>query len=143
MTSKNHISVLILTLNEEINIEACVRSISWCDDIIVLDSGSTDSTVEIAELLGCRVFHRKFDNWSQHQNWAIRNLPFRHEWVFNLDADERVDGDLAEELAAAASNPHGCVAFKMRRKDFFRDTWLKHATFYPTWFTRSDRKSRV
>lgn len=135
--------MLILTLNEEINIAGCMQSVAWCDDIVVLDSGSTDETVPIAEALGARIVRRRFDNWAQHQNWALQNIRFRHPWVFNLDADERIDDELAAELASSAREPGGHAAFKMRRKDFFRNTWLKHAGFYPSWFTRFYRPEKV
>ena len=68
------VSVLVLTLNEEINIGACLDSLSWCDDIVVLDSLSTDQTRSIALSRGARVIERKFDNWSAHQNWAVTSI---------------------------------------------------------------------
>ena len=70
-------SVLILTLNEEINLQRCLDSVKWSDDVIVLDSFSTDRTVEIARAAGARVIQRKFDNWSSHQNWAVSTIPFK------------------------------------------------------------------
>jgi glycosyltransferase involved in cell wall biosynthesis len=130
------VSAFIMTRDEEINLEACLRSVAWCDDVVVLDSGSTDGTLAIAQRWSCRVFQRTFDNWSSHQNWGLRNLPFRHPWVLNVDADERVAPELAEEIAAATEHPDGSVAFRMRRKDYFRGVWLRHATFYPTWLIR-------
>jgi glycosyltransferase involved in cell wall biosynthesis len=136
------VSALILTLNEEKNLPGCIASLRWANDIVVLDSGSTDRTVELAASLGCRVFHRAFDNWSAHQRWAVRNLPFRHPWVLNIDADERVPGELAGEIAAAVAAP-GCAAFRIRRRDYFQGVWLKHATFYPTWLVRLYRPPAV
>jgi glycosyltransferase involved in cell wall biosynthesis len=137
------LSVLILTKDEEINIAGCIASVAWCDDIVVLDSGSKDRTVEIARDLGARIVTRPFDNWSAHQNWSVRNIDFKHPWVFNLDADERVDEELARDLARAVADPGENVAFRMRRKDYFRSVWLKHATFYPTWFTRLYRPEKI
>src|SRR5207249_1775242 len=84
------ISVLILTLNEEENLPRCLESLSWSDDIHVLDSFSTDRTVQIARAAGARVEQRAFDNWAAHQNWALKNIPFKHPWVYYSDADERV-----------------------------------------------------
>ena len=136
------ISVLVLTRNEEQNIGGCLDSVSWSDDVVVLDSGSTDRTLALAAARGCRILHRPFDNWSAHQNWAVRNIPFRNPWVLNLDADERIDPELMREMAAAIASGEP-VAFRMRRKDYFRDVWLKHATFYPTWFTRLYRPEAV
>ncbi len=80
------ISVLILTKNEERDLPDCLRSVGWSDDIHVFDSHSTDRTVEIASEFGARVTTRRFDNWAEHQNWGLKNIPFRHPWVFYLDA---------------------------------------------------------
>ena len=84
------ISVLVLTLNEENNLPGCLETVQWSDDIHVLDSHSIDRTVEIAKQYGATVWFRKFDSFSQHQNWALENIPFKHPWVFYFDADERV-----------------------------------------------------
>src|SRR6185436_5695844 len=89
-TQTVNFSVLILTLNEEDNLPKCLASVSWCDDIVVLDSFSTDRTVEIARAAGARVIQRPFDNWAAHQNWALENIQFKHPWVYYSDADEIV-----------------------------------------------------
>ena len=75
------ISILILTLNEETNIGACLDSVSGFDDIVVLDSLSKDATKQIAVAKGARVVERPFDNWAAHQNWAMANIEFRNPWV--------------------------------------------------------------
>jgi glycosyltransferase involved in cell wall biosynthesis len=137
------VSVLILTLNEEINIAECLESVSWCDDIVVLDSLSTDRTRKIAEDNGVRVLTRAFDNWSAHQNWAVSNIEFRHPWVLYLDADERCLPDLRDEVLQCA-RPHAPqAAFRVRRKDYFMGRWLKHAQLYPTWLIRLFRPERI
>lgn len=125
------ISVMILTKNEEQNLPACLDSVSWCDDVHVFDSFSTDATVEIARERGATVTQRKFDNWSAHQNWGLANLPFKHPWVLYIDADERVTDDLRESVARAVANPGENVAFRIQRRDFFMDTWLKHIQASP------------
>ena len=142
---RSPVSALILTLNEEVNLPRCIESLQWVDDIIVLDSGSKDVTVDIAKALGCRVFHRPFDNWSSHQNWAVKHLPFRHSWVLNIDADEVVTPELREELSGIATcpNPVGFAALRMRRRDYFHGVWLKHSTFYPTWLVRFYRPEAI
>jgi glycosyltransferase involved in cell wall biosynthesis len=137
------VSVLILTLNEEINIGECLESLSWCDDIVVLDSMSTDGTRAIAEKLGARVVTRPFDNWSAHQNWAVANIEFRYPWVLYLDADERCPSDLRDEVLQCARQRGTQSAFRMRRKDYFMGRWLKHAQLYPTWFVRMFRPDRI
>jgi glycosyltransferase involved in cell wall biosynthesis len=137
------VSVLILTLNEEINIDACLESLSWCDDIVVLDSHSTDRTRSMAEERGARVVTRAFDNWSAHQNWAVANIKFRHPWVLYLDADERCADDMRDEVLKCAQPAAPESAFRIRRKDFFMGRWLKHAQLYPTWFVRLFRPDRI
>jgi glycosyltransferase involved in cell wall biosynthesis len=136
-------SVLILTLNEEINIAECIDSVSWSDDIVVFDSHSSDRTIEIAESKGARIVKREFDNWSAHQNWAVSNIDFAHDWVFYIDADERCDGKLVEELTALQGQAGGCAAYQVRRKDYFMGRWLKHAQLYPTWITRVFRPETI
>ena len=120
------ISILVLTLNEENNLPGCLDTVKWSDDIHVLDSYSSDRTIEISKQYGATVWFRKFDSFSQHQNWALENIPFKHPWVFYFDADERVTPKLAEAMQDAVKNPQGAVAFKVQRRDFFLDSWLKH-----------------
>jgi glycosyltransferase involved in cell wall biosynthesis len=120
------ISILVLTKNEEQDLVGCLRSVSWADDIHVFDSNSTDRTVEIARAAGAHVTQRPFDNWSTHQNWGLANIPFRHDWVLYIDADERVSPELASSVSQAVRSPGDNVAFRIRRRDFWGDRWLKH-----------------
>src|SRR5664279_1775601 len=124
--SKQMISILILTLNEEQNLPACLNTVAWSDDIHVLDSYSSDRTVEIAETFGAKMWYRKFDSFSQQQNWALEHISFKHPWVFYFDADERVTEELANSMQTAVQTPGDNVAFRVQRRDFFLDTWLKH-----------------
>ena len=98
------VSIFILTLNEAQNIEACLDSVAFADDVVVLDSYSSDQTVELAEAKGARVVQRKFDNWAAHQNWAMANIKFKHDWVFYLDADERMTPELQRDILSIANN---------------------------------------
>lgn len=120
------ISILILTLNEENNLPACLETCRWSDDIHVLDSYSTDNTVKIAESFGAKVWFRKFDSFSQHQNWALQNIPFKYPWVFYYDADERITPELGAAMRSAVGQPGENVAFRIERRDFFEGRWLKH-----------------
>ncbi len=120
------ISVLVLTKNEEQDLPGCLASVAWSDDVHVLDSMSTDRTVEIARELGAQVIQREFGNWAAHQNWALANVPFRHPWVFYIDADERVTPKLRDAMMAAAEMPGDAVAFKVQRRDYLLGTWLRH-----------------
>ena len=122
------ISILILTLNEETNIGACLDALAGFDDVIVFDSMSKDRTVEIARAKGARIVERPFDNWAAHQNWAMDNIAFKHPWVFYLDADERMTPELREEILEIARNAaRPEVAFYCGRKNFFLGKWIRHA----------------
>ncbi len=125
------LSILILTRNEEQNLPTCLASVAFSDDIHVLDSVSTDRTPQIAAAAGAKVTSRPFDNWAAHQNWALGNLPFRHPWVFYLDADEIVTPQLREELLRTVGNPGANVAYRVQRRDFFWGTWLQHVQTSP------------
>ena len=125
------ISVLILTKNEEQDLPGCLASFSWCNDVHVYDSKSTDKTVEIAENWGALVTQRPFDNWSSHQNWGLSHIPFKHPWVYYSDADERVTPELVAAMQAFVQNPGAHVALRVRRRDHLMGRWLKHATPSP------------
>jgi len=138
------VSVLILTLNEEINIGECLDSCRWSDDLVVFDSCSTDRTREIALSKGARVFQRPFDNYAAQRNAALSTVTYAHPWVLMVDADERVPADLAAEIADSVRSVNDrVVMFRMRRKDFFLGKWLKRSSGYPTWFGRLVVPGRV
>jgi len=136
------ISVLILTKDEERNLAACIDALRWSDDIHVLDSYSTDATVAIAEQCGAKVSYRTFDSFAQQQNWALETIQFRYPWVFYIDADERVTPDLAKSMVKAVQNPGEWVAFRIRRRDFFMGTWLKHVQATP-YYLRLFRRDKM
>lgn len=138
------ISVLILTLNEERNIEGCLESISWCDDVVVLDSGSTDRTRMIAEARGARVVQRPFDDYAAQRNFGLNEIRYRNDWVLMLDADERVTPELRiEMLAAVRTAPADAGLFMMRRRDYLFGRWIRRSGGYPTWTARLARVGRV
>src|SRR5690606_22091732 len=83
-----NVSVLIMTLNEEVNLPACVASLDWCDDIVILDSYSSDRTVEIAKAAGARVFQRNYDTEDRQRMYGLTEISFKHDWVYTPDADE-------------------------------------------------------
>lgn len=137
------ISALVLTKNEEINIEACLRSLAWCDEVIVFDSFSDDRTVEIAKKCGAQVLQHPFVNYGQ-QREAARTLPkFANDWIFSIDADERVEPELAQEILRVISSAPKEVAYRVRRKDYFLGQWIKHSSLYPSWFVRLYRRDEV
>lgn len=138
------VSILILTLNEDANIAACIDSCAWSDDIVVFDSNSTDLTREIARSKGARVVERQFDNYAAQRNAALTSVTYAHDWVLMVDADERVPSDLAEEVKARARVATADTAmFRFRRKDFFLGQWLRRSSGYPTWFGRLVRLGHV
>jgi glycosyltransferase involved in cell wall biosynthesis len=122
------VSILILTLNEELNLPACLASVRWSDDIVVLDSYSSDRTCYIAKDFGARVVQRQFDDWSSHYNWAMENIQFKHRWVFYLDADERMTEDVRDEVRSIVGDcARSEVAYYCGRKNYFMGKWIKHA----------------
>jgi glycosyltransferase involved in cell wall biosynthesis len=125
------ISVLILTCNEEQDLPGCLDSVAWSDDIHILDSGSTDQTLAIAQARGVHLSTRPFDTYAAQRNAAMQ-LPFRNPWVLVLDADERPTPDLSAEIQQAViDTPANVSGFRMRRRDFLWGTWLKHAQMTP------------
>jgi glycosyltransferase involved in cell wall biosynthesis len=138
------ISILILTLNEAVNIGACLDSVSWCDDVVILDSGSSDGTVALALERGARVVSRPFDDYASQRNFGLSTVDYRHDWVLMLDADERVPADLVREMRQAVAAAADDVAlFQLRRRDWLLGRWIRHSSGYPTWFGRLGRRGRV
>jgi len=129
------VSVLILTLNEEVNLPGCLESVAWSDDIVVFDSFSSDRTVEIARSRGARVVQRGFDNYAAQRNAALTQVPYRHPWVLLVDADERWPREMYEEMKEAISRNGEVSIYYFLRKDMFLGRWLRH-TGYPTWAGR-------
>ncbi len=137
------VSILILTKNEEVNIERCIQSVLWSDDIVVFDSFSVDRTVELAKAMGARVEQRRFDNYASQRNTALA-LEYKHDWILMVDADECVPPELCKEIETALADVSSGVAmFRIRRKDYFFGRWIRHASAYPTWFGRLVRKGAV
>ena len=131
-----NISVLIPVRNEIRNISDCLDTVTWSDDVVVVDSGSTDGTAELAAGKGARVvqFHwnRQFP---KKKNWALENIRWKNEWVLILDADERITPELAVEMQQAIKNPSidGCF---INRRFIFLGKWIRHCGYYPSWNLR-------
>lgn len=132
------ISILIPTFNEEKNLPTCLAAIAWCDDIVVIDSFSTDGTVEIAEKFGVRVYQRQFDNFAGQRNFALTNFEFRHEWVFHLDADEIITDELKSEMEREIENAK-VDAFRVPSKMIMLGKWLRFSGMYPAYQVRLGR----
>ncbi len=138
-----NVSILVLTKNEQQDLPGCLQSVAWANDIVVYDSFSTDRTRDIAASAGARIIERLFDDWASHQNWGLRNISFRHPWVFYIDADERLTPEAAAELQTIASNLDPIyVAYRIRRRDFFQGHQLRHVQSSP-WYIRFFRPKFV
>jgi glycosyltransferase involved in cell wall biosynthesis len=139
------VSALVLTYNEEANLPRCLQSLSWCDDIVVLDSFSTDATVNIAHSAKARVIQRRFDDYARQRNHGLKEITYKHPWVLMIDADEVVPAELVDEMRdVLASCKSDTTLYRMRRKDYLLGRWLKHSTNYSTlWFGRLMRPESV
>lgn len=142
-TMRAPVSVVILTLNEEVNIADCLRSCGWCDDVHVVDSGSTDNTVEIARSMGAKVYHHPFESFGKQRNWAIENCPCTHEWIFHLDADERFTPELVGAMRDLIAGKPTAAGYHIPQKFMFMGKWLKRAAVYPTYQMRLFHKTRM
>jgi len=120
------VTAIIPTYNEEHNIKDAIQSVQWADEIIVVDSFSTDNTVEIAKEMGAKILQREYEHSASQKNWTIPQAS--HEWIFLLDADERVENKLKEEIIATLKqdNIKDC-AFWIKRRNFFMDSEIKYS----------------
>ncbi len=123
-------SILILARNEEADLPACLDSVRGCDDVVVLDSMSTDRTREIALESGARVETRAFDDFGSQRNHGMEKIKFRHAWVFHLDADERFNEELRRECERVIDRDE-CSAYSVPNRIFFLGKWIRHCTQYP------------
>ena len=138
------ISVLILTLNEELNLPVCLQSLSWCDDIVILDSYSDDKTEQFAIAAGARFIQRTFDNYAAQRNYGLNDISYMYNWLLMVDADETVPAELVIEMQSQLKNAtNHTTIYRMRRKDHFLGKWIKHSSGYPTWFGRLVRIGSV
>lgn len=131
------ISVLVLTLNEEANLEDCLEAVSWSDDVVVYDSFSTDGTVEIARQMGASVVQRAFDTYASQRNAALTEVEYKNPWVLMVDADERWGKDLHQGMKAAIEQyGQDTAIFHFTRNDYFFGKRLAHSIASTTWSGR-------
>lgn len=132
---KVQLTVIVPVKNERLNIERCLASVQWADELLVIDSQSTDGTIVMAERLGAQVIQFEFNGtWPKKKNWTLENVPFRNEWVLILDADEVLPPEAAAEIEAVIRNPE-FAGYLINRRFLFMSRWLKHA-YFPNWNLR-------
>lgn len=125
------LTVVILARNEAERIEACVRSVLWAAEVLVVDDGSTDDTAARAEVLGARVVRRKMDIEGRHRNWASQQA--RYDWILSVDADERVTSALAAEIEALfAAGAPPLAHYAIPRRNFIGAHWVRYGGWYPS-----------
>lgn len=151
------ISVVILTYNEELNIQNCLKNIAnWASEIFVVDSYSTDKTLKIVRKYGAKIVQHPFENQAQQFNWALDNLDIKNEWILRLDADEYLTEELKQEISELLTGENICVnprinpresasinGFYIKRRVYFMGRWIKHGGYYPTWILRLFRKGKA
>jgi glycosyltransferase involved in cell wall biosynthesis len=144
VTPRPPLSVIILAHNEETNLPHCLGSLMGLDcEIFVVDSGSTDRTVEIVRAGGVQVVAHAFENYAAQRNWAQQHLPLRGEWVLHLDADERLTPALVEEINRGLLAPPPDVdGFLLRKRTVFMGRWIRHGGHYPSYHLRLFLKDR-
>ena len=130
------ISVIVLTRNEQENLPYLLRTLQgWAADVFIVDSFSTDSTVEIAGQFGAKVYRHEFEDYSKQRNWAIDNLPFRTEWTIFMDADEWLPPELKDEIAGVIASDPPESAFYLKWRLMWMGKWIKRG-YYPNWILR-------
>jgi glycosyltransferase involved in cell wall biosynthesis len=138
------VTAMIFTLNEEIHLPSCLAALDWADDVIVVDSFSTDRTEAICGEYGARFFQHQFTGFGAQRNWAIDNCAPRHDWILILDADERVSPELAAEIGRLIDAPPACVgAYRVKRRLYMWGRWLRYSSLYPNWVVRLVHRDRV
>ena len=138
------ISVIILTKNEENDLPRCLDALRWCDDVQVVDSGSTDETVNIARKYGAQVHVNPFSSFGVQRNWALDHCGPKHPWILFLDADEVANQEFIEGMNKAVREaPDTTAGFYCCWKFIFEDRWLKRCDSFPKWQFRLMRKGRA
>jgi len=135
------VSLIVPIKNEAANLSRCLQSVRWADEIFVVDSQSTDGSIDIAQEYGAQVVQFHFSGtWPKKKNWALEHLPFRNEWIFILDADEVLPPEAQAELARVIANAGKIAGFWINRRFMFMGRWLRHS-YYPNWNLRLFRHS--
>ena len=123
------LSVAIITYNEEVNLARTLSSVPWANEIVIVDSGSTDGTEEIALSFGAKWFVEEWKGFSAQKNSAIAKC--NSDWILSLDADEEVSPELAEEIQALLSTDSSTTVYFLPRRNLFLGRWMRHGGYYP------------
>jgi len=123
------LSVTIITKNEASNISQAINSVAWADEIVVVDSGSTDATVATAQGLGARVMHREWRGFGEQKNFAADQAT--HDWILSLDADEHVTPALADEMRGLLASDPKAAGYRIPRVSWYLDRWVRTTDWYP------------
>ncbi len=136
------ITAIVLAHNEELNLPACLKSLSdWCEKIFVVDSGSSDRTLQIVQEFHAEALSHPFETHAKQWNWALQNLPISTEWILALDADQRVTPEMQEELGRTLpKTPADVAAYYLPRKQFFRGRWIRFGGYWPKYLLKLFRK---
>src|SRR5215216_3499717 len=134
------ISATIITLNEESNIKPACESLAWADEILVVDSGSTDATRDIAADCGARVITNPWPGFGAQKQFAVEQT--RHDWIFSLDADERVSDELKRSIESLKQNPNPADGYEIARRTFYQGRWIRGGGWYPDRQLRLFKKSK-
>jgi glycosyltransferase involved in cell wall biosynthesis len=135
-SEKIPVSVLIPAKNEESNLPACLESVARADEVFVVDSQSSDRSIEISTNYGANVVQFYFNGrWPKKKNWSLDNLPFRNEWVLIVDCDERITPELWDEIATVIQDPN-YNGYYLNRRVFFLGQWIRYGGKYPDWNLR-------
>ena len=123
------LSVTVITLNEAAHIEACLRSVTWADEVLVVDSGSTDATVDLARAAGARVLTREWPGYAAQKNFAAAEAT--HDWILSIDADERVAPELAQQIRALLAADPPAAGYRIPRVTWHLGRWIRTTDWYP------------
>ena len=136
----SEISAIIIAKNEERKIAACLKSVAWADEIVLVDHFSEDATAKIAEKMGAKIFRERWTDFSTQKNSALRKAT--KPWIFSIDADERVSSELKDEILEVVRNPEALDGYYVKRKNHFKGKWVRHGGWNPDFTLRLFRRTR-
>ena len=145
MSTRVPVTAIVLTYNESVNIGRCLECLREVDDVVVVDSYSTDETLDKARSArpSVRIYQNPFQDFGQQRNWALEHCEARYEWILFVDADEFCNDGLLREIADLVASPGDCVGAFVAGRNYFLGRWLKHTTMYPSYQLRLLKKGHV